>query len=66
VKAWPPPEDVPEIEANHVLPLGAKTFWRQQPNASAEARRIATEHGLAFVEGSDIAAVARSIRAARK
>jgi len=30
-----------------------------------EARRIAAEHGLAYVEGSDIALVARAVRRAR-
>jgi predicted CoA-binding protein len=61
VNTYRPPAELPGILSNHVLPLRARALWLQPPGASPEARRMAVEHGLAFVEGSDIAEVARVI-----
>jgi hypothetical protein len=58
VNVYRPPQEIPGIVAQHVLPMGAKALWLQAPNVSDQARRIATEHGLAYVEGIDIAEVA--------
>jgi predicted CoA-binding protein len=66
VNTYRPPEELSKIVTNHVLPLGAKALWLQPPNTSFEARRIATECGFAFVEGADIAEVARAIRTVKK
>ncbi len=56
-----PRKELPEIIAGYVLPCAAKALWLQKPITSEEARRLAAEHGLAFVEGVDIAEVARSL-----
>jgi predicted CoA-binding protein len=61
VNVYRPPHEIPGIVAHHVLPMGAKALWLQAPNSSNAARRFATEYGLAYVEGSDIAEVARSL-----
>lgn len=60
-----PRRELPEILARHVLPCGAKALWLQRPITSPEARRLAAEHGLDFVEDVDIAEVARSLAGAR-
>src|SRR5579872_7367180 len=47
VCSYRPEEELPEIVAKHVLPLGARALWIQPPPAVCErARRLATEHGL--------------------
>src|SRR6266498_309445 len=61
VNVYRPEKELAEIIENHVLPLNAKTLWLQPPVMSAKAKSIAEEHGLAFVEGNDIAEIARSI-----
>jgi predicted CoA-binding protein len=66
VNAYRPPAEVPGIVTNQAVPLGAHALWLQPPNTSDEARRIAEEHGLAYVEGIDIAEVARAVRQARR
>jgi hypothetical protein len=43
------------IIASHVAPLGAKALWLQPPITSTRTRNMASERGLAFVEGVDIA-----------
>ncbi len=61
VNVYRPEEELAEIIENNVLPLNAKTLWLQPPVTSAKAKSIAEEHGLVFVEGNDIAEIARSI-----
>src|SRR5260221_5090999 len=55
VNVYRPEEEHAEIIANHVLPLGAKVLWLHPPVTSAKTRSLAKEHGLVFLEGSDIA-----------
>ncbi len=43
------PERVPEV-ARDAVRAGAKTLWLQQGIISPEARRIAEENGLDYVE----------------
>ncbi len=61
VCVYRPPEELPGIIEKHVLPLGATTLWLQPPITSTEARGLAAEHGLDFVEGADIAETARGV-----
>ena len=61
VSVYRPPEEVQTIIENHVLPLGATVLWLQPPLTSIDGRRIAEEHGLDFIEGTDIAATARRL-----
>ncbi|HVV12788.1 CoA-binding protein [Amycolatopsis sp.] len=49
VDVFRPSAEAPAIAAQAVA-IGAKTLWLQQGIVSAEARRIATEGGLAYVE----------------
>src|SRR5262249_15363223 len=51
VHVYRPPEELPGILANHVIPLGAKALWLQPPIRSAEARQLAANVGLSCVEG---------------
>jgi predicted CoA-binding protein len=57
-----PRKELPEIIEGYVVPCGAKALWLQKPITSPEAGRLAAERGLDFVEGVDIAEVARSLR----
>lgn len=61
VNVYRPEEEHAAIIADHVLPLKAKVLWLQLPVTSAKTRQLARENGLMFVEGGDIADVARSI-----
>ncbi len=61
VNAYRPAAELLGIIEQHALPLGAKVLWLQPPMTSADARRAAAEHGLLFVEGTDIAAVTRDL-----
>jgi predicted CoA-binding protein len=49
VDVFRPAAEAPEI-ARQAVAIGAKTLWLQQGIVSAEARRIAEEAGLAYVE----------------
>jgi len=60
VNAYRPAAELLGIIEQHALPLGAKVLL-QPPMTSADARRAAAEHGLLFVEGTDIAAVTRDL-----
>jgi hypothetical protein len=59
-------EEVPGIITSQALPLGAHALWLQPPNTADEARRMAAEYGLAYVEGIDIAQVARAVRRVKR
>lgn len=59
VEVFRPAEYTPEI-ARQAVAIGAKTLWLQQGIVSAEARRIAEEGGLAYVEDR-CAAVVRAL-----
>lgn len=49
VVVFRPPQDAPEI-ARQAVKIGAKALWLQSGIRSEEARRIATEGGLDYVE----------------
>lgn len=56
VDVFRPAEEAPGI-ARQAVAIGAKTLWLQQGIVSAEARRIAVEGGLTYVEDRCIAVV---------
>ena len=58
VNVYRPEEEHAEIIANHLLRLGAKVLWLHPPVTSAKTRSLAKEHGLIFIEGSDITEIA--------
>jgi hypothetical protein len=61
-----PAAELAGIFASQVIPLGAKALWLQPPLTSGDARALASERGVAFVEGVDIVdAVRRSGRGKR-
>lgn len=49
VDVFLPPDKTPDI-AEDAVRAGAKTLWLQEGIESAEARRIAEEGGLAYIE----------------
>jgi predicted CoA-binding protein len=49
VDVFRPPAEAPRI-AEEAASIGAKVLWLQRGIVSDEARRIAEEHGLVFVE----------------
>jgi uncharacterized protein len=49
VDVFRPPREVPQI-AKEAAEIGAKVLWLQKGIVSDEARRIAEDHGLIFVE----------------
>lgn len=61
VNVYRPEAEHMAIINNHVLPLNAKVLWLHPPVKSAMTAAIAKEHGLIFIEGIDIAGVAKSI-----
>lgn len=64
VLVFRPSADVPPI-AKSAVAIGAKALWLQQGIASPDARRIARDGGLLYVE-DECAAVVRSIHQIRK
>jgi predicted CoA-binding protein len=54
VNVFRPSEDTPEV-ASQAVAIGAKALWLQQGIASAEARKIAEDGGLDYVENLCIA-----------
>jgi uncharacterized protein len=64
VDVFRPSEDTPEV-ARQAVAIGARALWLQQGIASAEARKIAEDAGLDYVEDHCIA-VERAIRAVSK
>jgi len=61
VNIFRPEEEHAEIIARHVLPLNAKAVWLHPPVTSANTAALASKNGLAFVEGIDIAMVAKAL-----
>lgn len=61
VNIYRPEEEHAAIINNRVLPLKAKILWLQPPVVSAKTAALASKHDLVFVEGSDIAEVAKTI-----
>jgi len=61
VNVYRPEAEHMAIINNHVLPLKAKVLWLHPPVKSAMTAAIAKEHRLIFIEGVDIAGVAKSI-----
>jgi CoA binding domain len=59
VCVYRPAEELPEI-ARFAAALGASTLWLQRGVRSDEARKIAEEAGLGFVEDTSIADVIRA------
>lgn len=60
VDVFRPAAEAPEI-ARQAVAIGAKSLWLQEGIVSAEARRIAMEAGLDYVE-DECVAVVRSLR----
>ncbi|HJQ45278.1 MAG TPA: CoA-binding protein [Amycolatopsis sp.] len=56
VDVFRPAEYAPAI-AEQAVAIGAKTLWLQQGIVSPEARRIATDAGLAYIDDTCIAVV---------
>ncbi len=61
VNVFRPEEEHAGIINSRVLPLKAKVLWLHPPVKSASTAALAAEYGLVFVEGIDIAEVARII-----
>jgi|SRR5580693_4999704 predicted CoA-binding protein len=61
VNVYRPEAEHAAIISDHVLPLKAKALWLQPPVMSAKTAAIVAGYGIIFVEGIDIAEVARSI-----
>jgi predicted CoA-binding protein len=64
VNVFRPSEDTPEV-ARQAVAIGAKALWLQQDIRSAEARKIAENAGLDYVEDLCIA-VERALRGLSK
>lgn len=64
VNVFRPSADTPEI-ARQAVAIGAKALWLQQGIASPEARKIAEDAGLDYVEDHCIA-VERAVRSLSK
>lgn len=60
VNVFRPAEEAPAI-AQLAVDTGARALWLQTGLRSVEARRIATEAGLAYVEATCIRTVARQL-----
>lgn len=56
VDVFRPAAEAPDI-ARQAVAIGAKTLWLQQGIVSAEARRIAEDGGLTYIEDRCIAVV---------
>lgn len=50
-----------QIFTNHILSSGAKTIWLQPPVTSGMISRLAEEHQITIVEGTNIAETASKI-----
>jgi predicted CoA-binding protein len=61
VNVYRPEGEHAGIISSRVLPLKAKVLWLHPPVVSAATAALAAEYGIVFVEGIDIADVARSI-----
>jgi predicted CoA-binding protein len=61
VNVFRPEEEHAGIINGRVLPLKAKVLWLHPPVKSASTAALAAEHGLVFIEGIDIAEVARRL-----
>jgi uncharacterized protein len=59
-------EDAAPGHAREAVDVGAKAFWLQLDLRSPEARRIATEAGLDYVEDACTAIVHRQMQAANR
>ena len=64
VNVFRPSAETPDV-AKQAVAIGAKALWLQQGIASDEARRIATDAGLDYVEDHCIA-VERAVSAVSK
>jgi predicted CoA-binding protein len=56
-----PAEELKHLIGKAVIPLKPKVLWLQPPIASDEARRLADEGGIGFVQGVDIIDVINSL-----
>lgn len=61
VNIFRPEEEHEEIIARHALPLNAKAVWLHPPVTSANTAVLAGKNGLIFIEGIDIAALAKAL-----
>ena len=64
VNVFRPSEFTPEV-ARRAVQVGAKALWLQQDIVSEEARRIATDAGLDYIEDTCIAVVRSVYRITR-
>ena len=65
VDVFRPAEEAPAV-ARQAVEAGARALWLQTGIRSAEARRIAEEAGLAYVEDECLRTVARRVVEARR
>jgi predicted CoA-binding protein len=56
-----PEQEHARILTDILSPLGVKCIWLQPPVTSAQTRDLAEKHNLTFIEGHDIATVARRL-----
>lgn len=61
VNVFRPEAEHASIIGQHVLPLKAKVLWLHPPVMSANTAALAAKQRLSFVEGSDIAELARTL-----
>ncbi|HET9824587.1 MAG TPA: CoA-binding protein [Chitinophagaceae bacterium] len=61
VNIFRPEQEHRKIISDHVIPLGAKCIWLQPPVTSANTPDVAYENSLTFIEGHDIAELARQL-----
>jgi predicted CoA-binding protein len=61
VNIFRPENEHEEIITRHVLPLYAKIIWLQPPVLSSNTAVLASENGLIFIEGEDLAALAKML-----
>ncbi|MDB5089620.1 MAG: hypothetical protein JWR09_3614 [Mucilaginibacter sp.] len=61
VNIFRPEKEHEEIITRHVLPLKAKVIWLQPPVTSGNTAILASENGLTFIEGEDLAALAKTL-----
>ncbi|HVW95130.1 MAG TPA: CoA-binding protein [Mucilaginibacter sp.] len=62
VNIFRPENEHPEIITRHVLPLRAKTVWLHPPVTSNATAKLVKKQNLTFVEGCDIAELAKNMR----
>ena len=62
VNIFRPEQEHAEIIEMHALPLKANVIWLHPPVVSTKTGELSKEHGLAFIEGVDIAEIAMQLK----